>query len=161
MSSDPAPTELLPSGPDGWITFLYYFGLTSLIAIVPMARFWHLDFGQPASYQYALIPGILGGVWGAYWHRSITLEFTGKKPPEMLPKLEQKLKEMGLTKRQDEGAVHIYAPPAFPALWMGKVRVWVQARSIKIVGRAVHMRELQKWLAEEMFPKPTAPLRPH
>ncbi len=84
-----------------------------------------------------------------------------QKPPEMLPKLEQKLKEMGLTKRQDAGVIRIYSSPTVSALWMGKVRVWVQARSIKIVGRAVHMRELQKWLAEEIFPQTTAPLRPH
>jgi hypothetical protein len=54
MSSRPnhSLAERLPPGPNGWITFLYYFGLTSLILSVVIAQILHLDLGTPTPYQY-------------------------------------------------------------------------------------------------------------
>lgn len=139
-------SELLPSGPDGFITFLYFFGLTSLIASVTIAQFLHLDLGETTPYQYAFIPGIIGGVWGTYFNRSVTVELTAKKPQEILAKLEQQLNKIGFTECQTQDALRTYSPPPFKALFMGKIRILIQKQHIRIVGRAVHLRELKKLL---------------
>jgi hypothetical protein len=131
---EPSQTSaLLPSGPNGFITFLYYFGLTSLIASVVIAQALHLDLGTPTPYQYAFILGMIGGVWGSYFNRSVTLELQSHHPQNLLANLENKLQELGFT----------------PSLFMGKIRVLVAENQIKIVGRAVHIQQLQKSCSQE------------
>jgi len=147
---EPSQTPaLLPSGPNGFITFLYYFGLTSLIASVAIAQALHLDLGTPTPYQYAFIPGMIGGVWGSYFNRSVTLELQSHHPQNLLANLENKLQELGFTQCQQQGQIRIYSPQLLSSLFMGKIRVLVAENQIKIVGRAVHIQQLQKSYSQE------------
>ncbi len=142
LSTEP---ELLPSGPNGFITFMYYFGLTSLILSLPIARFLHLDLGTSLPYQYALVLGVMGGGWGTYFNRSVTLQITHENPQEILAKLESQLNELGFfTECEQKDGIWVYSPPILQSFFMGKIRVLIQEKQIKIVGRAIHLRELQK-----------------
>ncbi|APB35255.1 hypothetical protein GlitD10_2910 [Gloeomargarita lithophora Alchichica-D10] len=123
---------------------MYYFGLTSLIVSWPIAEFLHLDLGASTPYQYAFIFGVMGGIWGTYFNRSITLELTSDQPEKLLVNLENKLNEMGFTQSQQQEMIRIYTPRSLQALFMGKIRVLVQKKQVRIVGRAVHIRALQK-----------------
>jgi len=140
-------SELLPSGPNGFITFLYYFGFTSLIGSVVIAQSLHLDLGTPTPYQYAFIPGIIGGVWGTYFNRSVTLEIKSHQPQNLLANLENKLNELGFTQCQQQDQIWVYSPELLPSLFMGKIRVLVQENQIRIVGRAIHIQKLQQSIA--------------
>lgn len=144
MPSPSTEPELLPSGPNGFITFMYYFGLTSLILSLPIARFLHLDLETSLPYQYALVLGVMGGGWGTYFNRSLTLQITHKNPQEILSKLESQLNELGFTECEQKDGIRVYSPPILQSFFMGKIRVLIQEKQIKIVGRAIHMREFQK-----------------
>jgi hypothetical protein len=137
-------SELLPSGPNGFITFLYYFGLTSLILSVAIAQSLHLDLGTPTPYQYAFILGVIGGIWGAYFNRSVTLELKSHQPQNLLANLENKLNELGFIQCQEQDGIRIYSPRFLPSLFMGKIRILVQENQVRIVGRAVHIQKLQQ-----------------
>jgi hypothetical protein len=139
--------ERLPPGPNGWITFLYYFGLTSLILSVVIAQLLHLDLGTPTPYQYALILGLIGGAWGSYFHRSVTLELTSNQPQKLLADVEKQLHELGFTQCHQQGDIRTYSPGFLPSLFMGNIRVLIQSSQIQIAGRAIQVRELQRAIA--------------
>jgi hypothetical protein len=112
-----------------------------------MAQLLHLDLGTPTPYQYALILGLIGGAWGSYFHRSVTLELTSNQPQKLLADLEKQLHELGFTQCHQQDDIRTYSPGFLPSLFMGNIRVLIQSSQIQIAGRAIQVRELQRAIA--------------
>lgn len=61
-------------GPENSLTFLYYFGTTTLITIVLASLVLHLSPMSSITNQMGIVMGLVGGFLGLYFNRSLTLK---------------------------------------------------------------------------------------
>jgi hypothetical protein len=54
-------------------TFLYYFTGATLIAAVSSAQAFNLDLATGAPFRFGIVPGLMAGLAGAYFNRTVSL----------------------------------------------------------------------------------------
>ncbi len=136
-------------GPEHSLTFLYYFGMTTLITIVLASMVLHLSPMSGVPNQLGLVMGLVGGTLGLYFNRSITLKQPIKGHKVFLNQISQPLAELGYTQVEDDrlpADVVVYTRNRLRGLLSGKVYIRLDAKAAYITSRAVHIRSLKEKL---------------
>jgi hypothetical protein len=144
MSDEP----ILPEGPGFGLTFLYYFSgvalATTFLAVKALGV--SLDTGIPN--QFGLLFGVIGGLLGATFNRSKTLDlpFTSKKT--FRQKLETTLSAMGYSEDPNANldGILVYRRSPLRQLFSGKIYVLLTDQQAHISSRVSHLRGLQRQL---------------
>ena len=137
-------------GPENSLTFLYYFGTTTLITIVLASNVLHLSPMSGLPNQLGLAMGLVGGALGLYFNRSITLKQPIKGHKVFLNQISQPLAQLGYTRIEDESLpadLVMYARSNVRGLLSGKIYIRLEAKTAYITSRAVHIRGLKRILA--------------
>lgn len=135
------------SGPENSLTFLYYFGTTTLITIVLASMVLHLSPMTPITNQLGLVMGLVGGALGLYFNRSVTLKQPIKGHKVFLNQISQPLADLGYTQVEDDSLpadLVIYARRRLRGLLSGKIYIRLDANMAYITSRAVHIRGLKQ-----------------
>jgi hypothetical protein len=136
-------------------TFLYYFTGATLIAAVSSAQAFNLGLTTGAPFRFGIIPGLLAGLAGAYFNRTVSLAIpcgTAKpnaitNPKSFTAQLNQALTDLGYAeKSQLEGGYQVYQRSALRHWLSGSILVQVAEGTATIFGRASNIRRLQKKL---------------
>ncbi|MEO0489246.1 MAG: hypothetical protein AAF215_23825 [Cyanobacteria bacterium P01_A01_bin.123] len=137
-------------GPGFFLTFLYYFSSTTLLASLVAAQSLHIPYGTGIPMQMGAAVGVFGGLLGGYLNRSatITVPFTSRK--RFLPQLNATLTDMGYTKTKtlddDNGEIWVYQRSILRQLLSGKIYVQMSDKTATITSRIVHLRGIRKGL---------------
>ncbi|MGD1854714.1 MAG: hypothetical protein ACFB2W_10720 [Leptolyngbyaceae cyanobacterium] len=137
-------------GPENSLTFLYYFGTTTLITIVLASLVLNLSPMSGIPNQMGLVMGVVGGFLGLYFNRSITLKQPIKGHKVFLNQISQPLAELGYTPVDDDtlpADFVIYARRNVRGLLSGKIYIRLEAKTAYITSRAVHIRGLKQKLS--------------
>ncbi|MEM7064989.1 MAG: hypothetical protein AAF572_17750 [Cyanobacteria bacterium P01_B01_bin.77] len=134
-------------GPENSLTFLYYFGTTTLLTIVLASSVLHLSPMSVIPNQLGLVMGLVGGGLGLYFNRSVTLKQPIKGHKVFLNQISQPLAELGYTPIEDDSLpadLVIYARNNVRGLLSGKVYIRLEDKTAYITSRAVHIRGLKQ-----------------
>ncbi|MEM8544491.1 MAG: hypothetical protein AAGF66_10960 [Cyanobacteria bacterium P01_H01_bin.119] len=138
-------------GPGFFLTFLYYFSGSTLLASLMAAQSLQIPYGTGIPMQMGAAIGLFGGTIGGYFNRSATLEvpFNGKRKT-FLERLNPILDEMGYrradTVEDETGEIWVYQRSLLRQMFSGKIYVQLQANAATITSRAVHLRGLRRQL---------------
>ncbi|NEQ49817.1 MAG: hypothetical protein F6K11_06730 [Leptolyngbya sp. SIO3F4] len=133
-------------GPENSLTFLYYFGTTTLITIVLASLVLNLSPMSVVPNQLGLVMGLVGGFLGLYFNRSITLKQPIKGHKVFLNQISQPLADLGYTLLEDDSLpadLVIYARRNLRGWLSGKIYIRLDAKTAYITSRAVHIRGLK------------------
>ena len=136
-------------GPENSLTFLYYFGTTTLITLVLASIELNVSPMNAVSNQLALVMGLVGGTLGLYFNRSITLKQPIKGHKVFLNQISQPLAELGYTRVEDDtlpADLVLYSRSNLRGLLSGKIYIQLEANVAYITSRAVHIRGLKQKL---------------
>ncbi len=136
-------------GPEHSLTFLYYFGTTTLITIVLASMVLHLSPMSGLPNQLGLVMGLMGGAVGTYFNRSITLKQSIKGHKVFLNQISQPLAELGYAQIEDDrlpADVVVFSRSNLRGLLSGRVYIRLDVKTAYITSRAVHIRELKRLL---------------
>ncbi|MBE9065119.1 hypothetical protein IQ260_00425 [Leptolyngbya cf. ectocarpi LEGE 11479] len=134
-------------GPENSLTFLYYFGTTTLLTIVLASSVLHLSPMSVIPNQLGLVMGLVGGGLGLYFNRSVTLKQPIKGHKVFLNQISQPLAELGYAPIEDDSLpadLVIYARNSLRGLLSGKIYIRLEAKTAYITSRAVHIRGLKQ-----------------
>lgn len=134
-------------GPENSLTFLYYFGTTTLLTIVLASSVLHLSPMSVIPNQLGLVMGLVGGGLGLYFNRSVTLKQPIKGHKVFLNQISQPLAKLGYTPIEDDSLptdLVIYARNNLRGLLSGKIYIRLEAKTAYITSRAVHIRGLKQ-----------------
>lgn len=134
-------------GPENSLTFLYYFGTTTLLTIVLASAVLRLSPMSVIPNQLGLVMGLVGGGLGLYFNRSVTLKQTIKGHKVFLNQISQPLAELGYAPIEDDSLpadLVIYARNNLRGLLSGKIYIRLEAKTAYITSRAVHIRGLKQ-----------------
>jgi len=141
----------LPEGPGVGLTFLYYFSgialVTTLLAVKTLGV--SLDTGIPN--QFGLIFGAVGGVLGATFNRSTTLDVPIKSKKVFKRKLQDALTDMGYTEDPNANleGIQVYRRSAISQIFSGKIYVLINDKQAPISSRPSHIRGLRRKLTQD------------
>ncbi|MBW4552683.1 MAG: hypothetical protein KME35_16470 [Aphanocapsa sp. GSE-SYN-MK-11-07L] len=140
----------------GWLpTFLYYFTGATLIAALSSAQAFNLELATGEPFRFGIIPGLLAGLAGAYFNRTVSLAIpcgTAKpnavaNPKAFKTQLNQALSDLGYTPKSElEGGYQVYQRSALRHWLSGSILVQVAEGTATIFGRASNIKRLQKKL---------------
>ena len=136
-------------GPENSLTFLYYFGITTLITIVLASQALNLSPMSVVPNQLGLVMGLVGGGLGLYFNRSITLNQSIKGHKVFLNQIEQPLAELGYSRVEDDSLsadLVMYSRKNIRGLLSGKIYIRLDGKTAYITSRAVHIRGLRQKL---------------
>lgn len=136
-------------GPEHSLTFLYYFGTTTLITIVLASMVLHLSPMSGLPNRLGLVMGLVGGALGLYFNRSITLKQPIKGHKVFLNQISQPLEKLGYIQVEDDSLpadVVVYARSNLRGLLSGKIYIRLDEKIAYITSRAVHIRGLKQML---------------
>lgn len=132
-------------GPGIAATFLYYFTSTAVIFTLVTAQTvgGSLD-GFPK--QIGLLGGIVGGLAGTYFNRTISLSLAQQDPPVTPKQLTQLLETMGyaVTEVDEADQVTVYERSGLSRFLSGKIFVQTGEKDTLVAGRAIHIRALKR-----------------
>ena len=83
------------TGPGFGVTFLYYFSMTTLIVVLIGVQALHWSPTSALLYRYGMALGMLAGLVGTYFNRTIRLEMAVDPTDAFVDKMSQVLSEMG------------------------------------------------------------------
>ena len=136
-------------GPENSLTFLYYFGITTLITIVLASQALNLSPMSVVPNQLGLVMGLVGGGLGLYFNSSITLNQSIKGHKVFLNQIEQPLAELGYSRVEDDSLsadLVMYSRKNIRGLLSGKIYIRLDGKTAYITSRAVHIRGLRQKL---------------
>lgn len=136
----------ISKGPGFLPTFLYYFSGTALVTTLLAVKTLDISLNTGAPNQLGLIAGLFGGLLGAYFNRSVTLEVPFKSKKSFLNTLNASLAEMGYEPRLNIEDVVVYQRPSLRRLLSGRVFVQIADNAAIISSRSIHIKGLKKRL---------------
>lgn len=133
-------------GPGFWATFYYYFtGMTLIVALLA-SQFLGLSLTQPLPYRYGITLGLVAGLIGAYFNRSVTLSLEFKNKKDFTKTLNTTLADMGFETKSEINNFVVYQRPMVRNLFSGKVFVQIENGIATIISRASTIRRLRQRL---------------
>lgn len=93
-----------------------------------------------------LLGGIVGGLVGAYFNRTVTMSVPVKQEKAFLKTLNQTLAQLGFELVDQEEEVRIYQRSGLRRFLSGKIYVQIEPSSATIASRATQIRLLKKVL---------------
>ncbi len=154
-SSQPPPAQplevaqKLPTGPGLAVTFLYYFVGSVLVANLLARNSSAYGLTTSIPKELALLVAALGGLLGAYFNHSTTLEIPIPSPKAFLCLLEATLTPLGYELESDIDGIRTYRRPALQQLLSGKIYVEVQPKLAILSSRASQLRRLRPLLVKK------------
>lgn len=149
--ADPAKTESGQVDADSTLqtvgfglTFLYYFTGISLISTFVAARTFHLELSTGEPFQFGLVPGLLAGLLGAFFNRTISLVLPVNTSQSSQPKVAQALAVMGFEPKAELDGYQVYQRSPLRHWFSGSIFLQSLPSQITIIGRARHIKTLKK-----------------
>jgi hypothetical protein len=133
-------------GPGFTATFLYYFATTGVIFTLVAMQSMGLSPTSGLPQQLGIAGGLVAGLIGAYFNRSMTIAVPLSNQKKKLAPLETALRTMGYQQVSEEDTVRVYERSNLSKWLSGKIYVQIEKDQATIAGRAVHIRRLQKEL---------------
>jgi hypothetical protein len=133
----------MQAGPSFLTTFIYYFATTALILTLVISQSTGLAIASGIPQQVGAIGGVLVGLVGIYFNRSVmvTAHFSDRK--KFLTELEAILTTMDYKLLTEEEDIRVYERSGFRKWLSGRVFVQLEKQQATIATRAVHMRCLE------------------
>ncbi len=138
----------LPEGPGFGLTFLYYFSGVALVTTFLAIKILGVTLDTGIPNQFGLVFGAVGGVLGATFNRSITLDIPISSQKKFKQKLAAILRDLGYS--EDANAhmdgILVYRRSSIRQLFSGKVYVLIEDKQAHISSRATHIRSIRRKL---------------
>jgi hypothetical protein len=144
-SPDNKPTQF---GPGFWPTFLYYFGSTALVFSLVTAKALGLSVGSSFPQQMGLMGGLVAGLIGGYFNRTVTLSVPIKNRKSFTKKLNEILSQNGYQQKDEVDGVLVYERSNLRKFLSGRVFVQFQDDTVAIASRSVQIKSLKKQIEE-------------
>jgi hypothetical protein len=131
-------------GPGFWATFYYYFTGMTLVVAVLASQVLGLSLTQPLPYRYGITLGLVAGLVGAYFNRSVTFSLEFKNKKAFTKTLNKTLSDMGFEPKSEIDDFVVYQRPALRNIFSGKVFVQIDDGIATIISRASIIRRLRQ-----------------
>ncbi|ELS04715.1 hypothetical protein Xen7305DRAFT_00044510 [Xenococcus sp. PCC 7305] len=137
---------LLKIEPPGiFITFLYYFACTNVIIfLIAFTQSSRIGVDESVLYELGLVVGLLTGILGAKFNRSVTITATYKKSKNFEKTIGKVINDLGFTPNSQLEGFTVYQIPSLKSLFVGKLFVQVEKRSATIICRASLAKQIRK-----------------
>ncbi len=128
--------------PGFWLTFLYYFSVTNLIVILVVSQGMGINFNDRILYQIAIFLGLIAGLIGAKFNRSVTISASFANKKKFSKILNETLSQMGFEPKSQLENFTVYEKSSWKSLFTGKIFVQIEAKSATIIGRSNIIKKL-------------------
>ncbi len=127
------------------ITFLYYFACTNVIIFfIAFTQSARLGIDESLLYQLGLVVGLLTGVLGAKFNRSVTITASYRKSKNFEKTIKKVLNDLGFITDSQLEEFTVYQIPSFKSLFVGKLFLQIEKRSSTIICRASLAKQLKE-----------------
>ena len=127
------------------ITFLYYFACTNVIIFfIAFTQSTRLGIDESLLYQLGLVVGLLTGVLGAKFNRSVTITASYRKSKNFEKTIKKVLNDLGFITDSKLEEFAVYQIPSFKSLFVGKLFLQIEKRSSTIICRASLAKQLKE-----------------
>lgn len=127
------------------ITFLYYFACTNVIIfLIALTQSARLGIDESILYQLGLVIGLLTGILGAKFNRSVTITASYRKSKNFEKTIKKLLNDLDFTTDSQLEEFTVYQIPNFKSLFVGKLFLQIEKRSSTIICRASLAKQLKK-----------------
>ncbi len=127
------------------ITFLYYFACTNVIIfVIAFTQSNRLAVDESILYQLGLVVGLLTGILGAKFNRSVEITASYKKSKNFEKIIKKVLDDFGFIADSQLEEFTVYQIPSFKSLFVGKLFLQVEKRSSTIICRASLAKQLKE-----------------
>jgi hypothetical protein len=133
-------------GPGLVATFLYYFSSTAVVLTFVTIQSTGLNLATGIPQQVGGLGGLIAGVLGTYFNRTLSFSVPVEGRKKFLNQLESTLTGMGYEKIADEEGVQTYQRSSFSKWFSGRIFVQVEDQQATIASRAITVRNLKKVL---------------
>jgi hypothetical protein len=133
-------------GPGFVATFLYYFSSTAVVLAFVTMQSTGLNLATGIPQQVGGLGGLIAGILGAYFNRTICFSVPVEGRKKFLNQLDSTLAGMGYEKISDEEGVQTYQRSAWSQWFSGRIFVQVEDQQATIASRAITVRSLKKVL---------------
>ena len=127
------------------ITFLYYFACTNVIIFfIAFTQSSRLGIDESLLYQLGLVVGLLTGILGAKFNRSVTITASYRKSKNFEKTIKKVLNDLGFITDSKLEEFTVYQIPSFKSLFVGKLFLQIEKRSSTIICRASLAKQLKE-----------------
>jgi uncharacterized protein YneF (UPF0154 family) len=134
------------TGPEFLTTFLYYFICTTLIVLLTISQGMGISLDR-FSYVIGMLMGLVAGLIGAYFNRSVTFSTPLKGNPKTFKRtFEKTLSDMGFELNGQMEDFTIYCKSPLKTLFAGRVLVKIEKDVVTIMSRSSTVKRLQEKL---------------
>jgi hypothetical protein len=131
-------------GPGFLPTFLYYFVGTTVIVAIVVTQGLGLNPETGIPYQLGLPAGLLAGLVGAYFNRSIVIHIPFEHRHRFSKTLTDTLTQLGYAETGKFDEFSVYERAGLSKFFSGKIFIQVEKTSATIAGRSRMIRTLQR-----------------
>lgn len=138
-------------GPGYGLTFLYYFAITAVIAILLGHQGTGVSWQDPALYKISVPFALLVASIGAYINQNTLLSIPLPKQSARVTKvqaLKTLLDRMGYAELEDDEGIQIYRRTGLAKYLSGDLFVQVENKEILISGRSSMLNQIEKQLGD-------------
>jgi len=139
----------MQTGPGFFPTFLYYFVTTFLLMTLVSSQGLGISISTGVPPQIGLVLGLLAGIAGGYFYRTVTLSQTFEDKQKFVAHVTGILADMGYSpapSTSDGDELTVYQRPFPSRLFSGKVYVQTKDDTANISSRSIHISGLKKQL---------------
>lgn len=137
---------MIQFGPGFTATFLYYFVTTAVIVTFVSAKALNLGVGTGLPQQTGLLAGLIAGLLGAYFNRTVTQSIAIQNKKTFLKELNTTLSQLGYEQSAQDGDVLVYERPNLAKFLAGKVYVQLDGNQATIATRAAQLKQIRSHL---------------
>lgn len=131
-------------GPGVAVTFLYYFTSTAVVLAFVVSQALDISVSTGIPQQFGAIGGLVAGLLGSYFNRTVSFTVSIKGQKQFLNRLESTLNEMGYQQISDEEGVRIYERSSLSKWFSGRIFVQTEGDQATIASRAIAVRSLKQ-----------------
>jgi hypothetical protein len=133
-------------GPGIAATFLYYFTSTAVVLTFVASRAIGIGIDSGIPQQVGAVGGLLAGLLGAYFNRTVSFSVPVQSAKKFLNELESTLTQLGYEQIAEDEEVRIYQRSSFRKWFSGRIFVQLTDQQATIASRAITIRTLRKLL---------------
>lgn len=133
-------------GPGLAATFLYYFTSTAVVLTLVASESSGLSVNTGIPQQIGALGGLIAGVLGTYFNRTLSFSVPVESRKKFLNQLESTLTGMGYQKVSDEEGVQTYQRSDWSKWFSGRIFVQMEDQQATIASRAITVRSLKQVL---------------
>lgn len=144
IKSDFRSQAVMQFGPGLLPTFLYYFTGTAVILSFVTLKALHIGIDTGIPQEVGAIGGLLAGVLGSYFNRTLSFSVPIQGKKKFRNQLETILSQMGYQQTGEEEGVLIFERSASSGFFSGRVFVQIEGDMMTIASRASTVRRIKK-----------------